>query len=285
MQIANGLTAYRRVLLWACVVCIVVSAGCRRRIKTETTVGMDSPERTWIRVLLFGNLRRCTVASENGFLVEDARNGITAEFGTDKPLPVLLLKERILIGEHVFGREVLIKPKDPYVFYIDDDKKYLSGDYKTPSGKIEIYSETLAENGYDPLPEFVEPSQSPVSNPEMAKKYPLILTTGARIEQYTHSQLRNVPSLRAEAPEPIAELSPETAAEYGIADGDMMVVETPKDHVTLKAHTIEELAAGIVSIPHGWSEANANYLTSLDVRDPITGYTEMKALLCTIRKG
>ena len=121
MQIANGLTAYRRVLLWACVICMVVSAGCRRRIKTETTVGMDSPEQTWIRVLLFGNLRRCTVASENGFLVEDAQNGITAEFGTNKPLPVLLLKERILIGEHVFGRDIVIKPNDPYVFYVNKD--------------------------------------------------------------------------------------------------------------------------------------------------------------------
>ena len=171
------------------------------------------------------------------------------------------------------------------VFYIEDDKKYQSGVYRTPSDKIEIYSETLAENGYDPLPKYIEPSQSPMSSPELAKDYPLILTTGARIEQYTHSQLRNIPSLQKEAPEPIAELNPETAKEYGIADGDMMVVETPKDHITLKAHTEEGLSAGIVSIPHGWSEANANLLTSLDVRDPVTGYTEMKALLCTIRKG
>lgn len=171
------------------------------------------------------------------------------------------------------------------VFYVDDDKKYLYGNYRTPSGKIEIFSETLSENGYDPLPEFVEPSQSPANTPDLAKEYPLILTTGARIEQYTHSQLRNVPSLRAGAPEPTAEVSPKTAAEYGVGDGDMMVVETPKDHITLKVHTIEELSPGIVSIPHGWPEANANLLTSLDVRDPVTGYTEMKALLCRISKG
>ncbi|MFC2020679.1 molybdopterin dinucleotide binding domain-containing protein, partial [Chloroflexota bacterium] len=128
------------------------------------------------------------------------------------------------------------------------------------------------------------PSQSPLSAPELAKKYPLILTTGSRIPQYTHTQFRNMPSLRKEAPEPIAEINPETAEKYGIADGDMMSIETPKGEIVMKVHTIEELSPGIVGIPHGWPEANANRLTSLDSRDPVTGYTEMKALLCRIRK-
>ena len=170
-------------------------------------------------------------------------------------------------------------------FYVEDDKKYQSGVYRTPSGKIEIYSETLLENGYDPIPVFIEPTQSPVSAPELAKKYPIILTTGSRVPQYTHTQLRNIPSLRKEVPEPLAEVNPETAAKYGIADGDMMVIENPKGKIIMKAHTEEELSPGVVSIPHGWPEANANLLTSLDSRDPITGYTEMKALLCRISKG
>jgi anaerobic selenocysteine-containing dehydrogenase len=183
-------------------------------------------------------------------------------------------------------REQLEKEHPEGMFYIPDEEKYQSGVYRTPSNKIEIYSETLAENGYDPIPEFVEPSQSPVSTPELAKEYPLILTTGARIPQYTHSQLRVVPSLRAEAPEPLAEMHAETAEKYGLAEGDMCYVETPKGQVKLKVHMIEELTPGIVSIPHGWpGEANANNLTSLDVRDPVTGYTEMKALLCRIKKA
>ncbi len=182
-------------------------------------------------------------------------------------------------------REQLEKEHPEGVFYVEDDKKYRGGVYRTPSGKIEIYSETLLENGYDPLPLFIEPSQSPVSTPELAKKFPVILTTGSRVPQYTHTQLRNIPSLRKEVPEPLAEVNPDTAKKYGIADGDMIVVETPKDQITLRAHTVKELAPGVVGIPHGWSEANANLLTSLDVRDPITGYTEMKALLCRIKKA
>ncbi|MFC2011635.1 molybdopterin-dependent oxidoreductase [Chloroflexota bacterium] len=181
-------------------------------------------------------------------------------------------------------REQLEKEHPEGMFYVDDEHKYQGGVYRTPSGKIEIYSETLLENGYDPLPVFIEPSQSPLSTPDLARKFPVILTTGARVPQYTHTQFRNIPSLRKDAPEPVAEVNPETAKKYGIADGDMISIENPKGKVVMKAHTDEKLSPGIVSIPHGWSEANANLLTSLDVRDPITGYTEMKALLCRIKK-
>ena len=147
MQIANGLTVYRKVLLWACVACIVASVGCRRA-KIETTVGMDSPEQTWIRVLLFGNLRRCTVASENGFIVEDTQNGVVAEFGTNKPLPVLLLGERLLIGEHIFGRSVLIKPHEPYVFYVNDDgyRGYLQLRVQTDASALEAINHVPLES-------------------------------------------------------------------------------------------------------------------------------------------
>ncbi len=181
-------------------------------------------------------------------------------------------------------REQLEKEYPEGTYYIEKEKMYQGGVYRTPSRKIEIYSETLLENGYDPIPVFIEPSQSPLSTPELARKFPLILSTGARIPQYTHTQFRNIPSLRKQAPEPLAEMNPETAKKYGIADGDMISVETPKGKIIIKAKIDEELSPGIVSIPHGWSEANANLLTSLDVRDPVTGYTEMKALLCRIQK-
>ena len=92
-----------------------------------------------------------------------------------------------------------------------------------------------------------------------------------------------MPGLCKSAPEPIAEIHPDTATRYGIADGDMMAVETVKGQIEIRAKTTDDLAPGIVSIPHGWAQANANILTELEPRDPITGYTEMKALLCRVR--
>jgi anaerobic selenocysteine-containing dehydrogenase len=154
----------------------------------------------------------------------------------------------------------------------------------TPSRKIELYSETLEENGYDPIPKHVEPSRSPFSTPEFFKKYPVILTTGARISEYSHSQLRGVPSLEKTAPEALAEIHPETAAKYGLSDGDMAHIETKKGGMDIKLATTKDLHPEIISVPHGWAKTNVNDLTELEPRDPVTGYTEMKALLCNIKK-
>ena len=48
--------------------------------------------------------------------------------------------------------------------------------FRTPSGKVELLSETLAEHGYPALPTFTEPAISPRSRPDLAGRYPLVLT-------------------------------------------------------------------------------------------------------------
>lgn len=157
---------------------------------------------------------------------------------------------------------------------------------RTPSGKIEIYSQTLADAGYDPIPVHKEPTQSPVQAPQLAKEYPLTLITGARIEEYTHWQMRNIPKLREVAPDPIAEVNPRTAAEFGIIDEDMIIVETRRGQIRVKAKTTEDLMPDVVSVVHGWAEElNQNVLTDLEPRDPVTGYPELRALACRIRKA
>jgi anaerobic selenocysteine-containing dehydrogenase len=156
---------------------------------------------------------------------------------------------------------------------------------RTPSRKIEIYSETLAEAGYDPIPVHKEPTQSPTHSPALRKDYPLTLNTGARIKEYTHWQMRHVPQLREMAPDPLAEIHPETAKQHGIADGDRVVVETKTGQITVKVKTTDDLMPGIVNVLHGWAEAlNQNVLTELKPSDPVTGYPELRALACRIRR-
>jgi anaerobic selenocysteine-containing dehydrogenase len=156
---------------------------------------------------------------------------------------------------------------------------------RTPSRKIEIYSETLAEAGYDPIPVHKEPTQSPTHSPSLRKDYPLTLNTGARIKEYTHWQMRHVPQLREMAPDPLAEIHPETAKQHGIADGDRVVVETKTGQITVKVMTTDDLMPGIVNVLHGWAEAlNQNVLTELKPSDPVTGYPELRALACRIRR-
>jgi anaerobic selenocysteine-containing dehydrogenase len=157
---------------------------------------------------------------------------------------------------------------------------------RTPSGKIELYSPSLADFGQDPLPVHKEPTQSPVSNPELVREYPLVLVTGARIPEYTHWQMKNIPELRRMAPHPVAWIHPRVAESAGVEDGEDIFVETRKDRVRVKAAVTAEIMEGVVSLTHGWEEEeNANRLTELDARDPVTGYCEFSNLACKVEKA
>jgi anaerobic selenocysteine-containing dehydrogenase len=158
--------------------------------------------------------------------------------------------------------------------------------FSTPSKKIEIYSETFEKAGFDPLPTYREPDQSPLGDPQLFQKYPLILTTGARNLYYTHTQHRNIQGLKEKSPEPYAEIHPKAAEKYGVKDGDSIIVESNRGQIRVKALVTEEMMEGVVSIPHGWpGEANVNLLTDVHCREPIMGYPQMKSQLCSIQKA
>jgi len=158
--------------------------------------------------------------------------------------------------------------------------------FPTPSKKIEIFSETFAQDGFDALPTYREPDQSPLGDSKMVERYPLVLTTGARILYYTHGQHRNIKGLKEKSPEPFGELHPKTARRFGIKEGDWIVVETNRGEIKVKAFVTEAMMDGVVSIPHGWpGEANVNRLTDLNCREPIMGYPQMKSQLCAVRKA
>ena len=173
------------------------------------------------------------------------------------------------------------------IFYGEKiSRKYLGGGFNTPSKKVEIYSETLKDYGFDPLPTFYEPPESPVRTPELAKDYPLIMITGGRVLAYTHSQFHNLPSLRKMVPEPYVEINPKTAESYGIAQGDMVRVETARGSIKLKAKLTEDILPGVIGVMHGWAEANVNLLSTMDKEylDPLDGYPGLRQLLCRVAK-
>lgn len=158
--------------------------------------------------------------------------------------------------------------------------------FSTPSGKIEIYSESMEKVGFEALPVYREPDQSPLGDPQFFKKYPLVLTTGARVLYYTHSQHRNIEDLRRHSPEPFAEIHPKTAGRFGVKNGDPIIVESNRGEIRVKALLTEEMMERVVSIPHGWSgTGNVNLLTDVHCREPIMGYPQMKSQLCSIRKA
>jgi len=68
--------------------------------------------------------------------------------------------------------------------------------------------------------------ESPCSQPDVAKTFPLVLTTGVRIVAYTHSQYRNLPKLRKIQPEPLVEINPIDAHSRGVQTGDLVAVSS-----------------------------------------------------------
>ena len=191
------------------------------------------------------------------------------------------------LGPSGLSFDYLLNEKPEGDFYQQKAYGVTSGLFPTPSRKIEIYSEAIEQAGFDPLPVYVEPLRSPRSEDKaFLERYPLILSTGNRNFYYTHSQFREVSSLRGENPEPAAELSPATAKKYGIGEGDLVVIETNRGQVKMKASLEERVADGVVLVPHGWSgEQNANLLTDTNCREEILGYPDMKSLMCSVRKA
>ena len=185
-----------------------------------------------------------------------------------------------------FSFDYLLNKKPEGDFYAKKEYTIPKGLFRTPSGKIEIYSDTLEKVGFSPLPSYLEPERGPIrGDKEFRDKYPLILSVGNRNLYYTHSQHRQVPALKRMTPEPFTEIDPKTARRFGIEDGDWIVVETNRGQVKMKAHVDDRVAEGVVLVPHGWGgEANGNLLTDVGCREPIMGYPEQKALQCIIRK-
>ncbi|MCL1846934.1 MAG: molybdopterin-dependent oxidoreductase [Coriobacteriia bacterium] len=136
------------------------------------------------------------------------------------------------------------------------EKGYERGDgelgFNTPSGRIELYSTAYERSGLDPLPYFEEPTESPFSTPEMYEEYPIVLTSGARHWASFHSEHRQIHRLRAMRPDPIVEIHPETAAKYGVGEGDWIWIENHRGRVQRKVQLTTILDPRVINADHGW---------------------------------
>jgi len=165
--------------------------------------------------------------------------------------------------------------------------------FNTPSGKVELVSSMLQKYGYDGLPVYVEPTEGPLASPKVYEKYPLVLNTGARLQSAFRSQHLNIPGLLKIQPKPQVLINPADAGARGISDGDRVWVESRRGAVGVRARVTADVIAGQVELNVGggspihageWREANANFVTDFENRDPISGFPVYKALLCEVKR-
>ena len=185
-----------------------------------------------------------------------------------------------------------------YIMIPPKYRQYETDGLKTPTGKMEVWSTVLEEKGFDPLPKYIEPPESPYSSPDACKEYPLILLTGGRVPFFFHTEYRGLPSLREKCKYPRVEIHPETAKIYGIRDGDWVFIESRRGRITQKALVTDGIDPRVIncqhgwwypedkSPEHGWRDSNANLLTSMaPPYDRILGTYQLRALLCKIYKN
>ncbi len=167
-------------------------------------------------------------------------------------------------------------------------KKYEKNGFATPSGKMEFVSSITEKHadreGIDGLPVYNEPKLSPLSTPDVAAGFPLVLGTGTRLPMFIHSRTFRLPWTRSLRREAMVDLNPIDAGKYGIAQGDLVELSTPYGAIQVKANITELAGVGVAHMFHDYPEADVNTLLSGDYLDPISGFPGFKASLCAVKK-
>ena len=144
---------------------------------------------------------------------------------------------------------------------------FADGQFLTPSGKCEFYSERMAQMGLDPLPSFTAPYEFPENVPELAARYPLTLISSPA-HQFLNTTFVNIGALKRAAREPECVLHPRDAERRAIPAGARVVIRNDRGAFTAVARIEDSIREGVVWAPSIWwgkfaaDGANANQTTS-----------------------
>jgi len=153
---------------------------------------------------------------------------------------------------------------EPAIGLEDFRKDPIANPLGTPSGKIEIYSETLAklndewefenEDRIHPIPDFHPGFQG---YGEVTDEYPLYCS-GFHYKSRTHSSYGFIEELEQAARQQVW-INPIDAEPRGIASGDTVSVKSPTGEIRIEARVTSRIIPGTIGIPQGaWHKADMN---------------------------
>ncbi|MFZ0309019.1 MAG: molybdopterin-dependent oxidoreductase [Candidatus Sulfotelmatobacter sp.] len=146
---------------------------------------------------------------------------------------------------------------------------FAHGNFRTPSGKAELYSEAMKALGLDPVAEFTPPTES--RNGGQGTAFPLELLA-RKADNFLNSTFPNVPSVQAMEEPDLLEMHSADARARGIADGETVRVYNGRGEIFLKARVDGAVQPGVVSARLSWAKLspgyrNINVLTSEKLSD------------------
>ena len=116
------------------------------------------------------------------------------------------------------------------------------------------------------------------------KDFPYIITTNRELEHYNCGAMTRRTGNGAILTEDVLLINPADAAKHGIAEGDMVCVESARGKVDIKALITDEVKPGILSSTFHFPEMMLNLITS-SVSDSLAMCPEYKVVSCRIRKA
>lgn len=166
----------------------------------------------------------------------------------------------------------------------ENDKKIT---FNTASGKIEIYSETLAKAGFSPWPTWEEPPR-----PEPGQFY---LLTG-KVAQATQFATQNNLLLNKYSSEPRMWMNADTAANMGLVDGDWVEVSSPVGKINVQLLATQAIRSDCVYMAPGYGHLSKGLTTAfgrgasssalhVTYTDPISGGQALSQTFVTVKKA
>lgn len=176
--------------------------------------------------------------------------------------------------------EALLRTESPYLNGITLDRlkrgtpirlrvppDMVSNGFNTPSGKVEFYSQALADQGLDPMPDG-----DPSVDPDGLGRFELQLITPPR-HQFLNSSFNDIGSLREQAGPPTLLIHPQDARSRGIEENMQVRVFNDRGETTLFARITDRTSPG-VTVAEGlyWprfmpAKRGINHLTSEHLAD------------------
>jgi anaerobic dimethyl sulfoxide reductase subunit A len=143
-----------------------------------------------------------------------------------------------------------LEHSEPYVAFRSQIQDPAAHPFPTPSGKIEIYSQEVAEMNHPampPIPKYI-PTWECLGDP-LAEKYPLQLIT-THFRRRAHTQFETLPWLRELEGQAVL-MNPADAEPRGIHDNDEVMIFNDRGKMVIRAKLSERILPGVVDIPQG----------------------------------
>ncbi|MCP5100202.1 MAG: molybdopterin-dependent oxidoreductase [Chloroflexi bacterium] len=138
----------------------------------------------------------------------------------------------------------------------EPDVPFSNGRFPTPSGKVELYSQTMTDLGLEPLPHFAGKHddgryKGKLLDESFTPDTGLYLISSAA-HHFTTSSMANMPQLLAREGDPFVEIHPDDATVRGIETGDNVVVENGRGWCALTAVVTDAIRPGVLATPKGY---------------------------------